>query len=393
MAVIKLIKNGEIYAPEYLGKKDILITSDKIGYIADNIEIPKGFVEIEVIDAEGKYVVPGFIDSHVHICGGGGEGSFKTRTPEIQLTDITAGGVTTVVGCLGTDGTTRSMENLIAKANGLEEEGISTYIYTGSYQIPVRTVTGSIQDDIVLLNKVIGVGEVALSDHRSSQPTMEDLRRVTAEARVGGILSGKAGIVNVHMGDGKRMLNLIEEIVEETEIPIRQFYPTHMNRNRELFMKAIEHGKKGGIVDFTTSTIDKFLEEGEAKCSRALRMMIDEGVAINNITFTSDGQGSLPNFDENGELIGLQIGKVTSLYKEVRDAIKDEGIDISNAIRVITSNPADILKLNNKGYIDEGKDADIVLLNKEDLKIDTVIAMGKIMIQNNEIKVRGIFEG
>lgn len=393
MAVIKLIKNGEIYAPEYLGKKDILITSDKIGYIADNIEIPKGFVEIEVIDAEGKYVVPGFIDSHVHICGGGGEGSFKTRTPEIQLTDITAGGVTTVVGCLGTDGTTRSMENLIAKANGLEEEGISTYIYTGSYQIPVRTVTDSIQDDIVLLNKVIGVGEVALSDHRSSQPTMEDLRRVTAEARVGGILSGKAGIVNVHMGDGKRMLNLIEEIVEETEIPIRQFYPTHMNRNRELFKKAIEHGKKGGIVDFTTSTIDKFLEEGEAKCSRALRMMIDEGVAINNITFTSDGQGSLPNFDENGELIGLQIGKVTSLYKEVRDAIKDEGIDISNAIRVITSNPADILKLNNKGYIDEGKDADIVLLNKEDLKIDTVIAMGKIMTQNNEIKVKGTFEG
>lgn len=391
--MIKLIKNGEIYAPEYLGKKDILITSDKIGYISDNIEVPKDFVEIEVIDAKGKYVVPGFIDSHVHICGGGGEGSFKTRTPEIQLTDITTGGVTTVVGCLGTDGTTRSMENLIAKANGLEEEGISTYIYTGSYQIPVRTVTGSIQDDIVLLNKVIGVGEVALSDHRSSQPTIEDLRRVTAEARVGGILSGKAGIVNVHMGDGKRMLKIIEEIVQETEIPIRQFYPTHMNRNRELFNKAIEHGKRGGIVDFTTSTIDKFLEEGEAKCSRALRIMIDEGVSINNITFTSDGQGSLPNFDENGELIGLQIGKITSLYEEVRDAIKDEGIDINDAIRVITSNPADILKLKNKGYIEKGKDADIVLLNKEDLQIDTVIAMGKIMIKDNEIKVRGTFEG
>ncbi|RKD33510.1 beta-aspartyl-peptidase [Thermohalobacter berrensis] len=390
--MLKLIKNGEVYSPDYLGKKDILITGNKIGYIADNIEVPKDFAPVEVIDAEGKIVVPGFIDSHVHICGGGGEGSFKTRTPEIQLTDITTGGVTTVIGVLGTDGTTRTMTNLLAKARGLEEEGISTYVLTGSYQIPVRTITGNIQDDIILIDKIIGVGEIALSDHRSSEPTVEDVSKLAAQARVGGILSGKAGIVNIHMGDSKKMLDILFNIVENTEIPISQFIPTHMNRNPYLFEEGIKYAKIGGYVDFTTSTTEKFLEEGEVKCSKALKRMLQNGVSKENITFTSDGQGSLPDFDENGNYIGLQVGKVTSLYEAVRDAIVEEDIPVETAIRVITSNPANIYKLNTKGYIRENMDADIVLLNKDSLEIDTVIAMGKVMVDRGEVKVKGTFE-
>lgn len=389
---LKLIKNGKVYAPDYLGKKDILLVGGKIGYIKDEITIPKGFVDIDVIDATDKYVVPGFIDSHVHICGGGGEGGFKTRTPEIQLTDITIGGVTTVVGVLGTDGTTRNMANLIAKANGLEEEGVTTYIYTGSYQVPIRTITGSVQDDIILIDKIIGVGEVALSDHRSSQPTMEDIGKIAAESRVGGILSGKAGVVNIHMGDGSRQLDFIEEIVKTTEIPITQFLPTHMGRNSKLLNKAIEYAKKGGIVDFTTSTDKISVEDWETKPSKALKILLNEGVSLNNITFSSDGQGSLPKFDGEGRFKGLGIGKVTSLYREVRDAIIEEKIPIEIALRSITSNPANVLKLFNKGYIEEGRDGDIVILDKNTLKIETVIAMGRIMVLEGEAIVKGTFE-
>lgn len=390
--MIKIIKNGEVYAPNYLGKKDILIAGDKIGFIKENITVPRKFVDIDIIDASGNYIVPGFIDSHVHITGGGGEGSFRTRTPEIQLTDITKGGVTTVIGVLGTDGTTRSMGNLIAKARGLEEEGITTYIYTGSYQVPIRTLTGSIQDDIILIDKIIGVGEVAMSDHRSSQPTVEDFAKLASEARVGGILSGKSGVVNIHVGDGERKIDFIENIVENTEIPITQFLPTHMNRNQSLFQRSISYAKKGGIVDFTTSTNKKFLEEGEVKCSNALRILLEHGVKSNNITFSSDGQGSLPDFDEHGRFIGIGIGKVTSLYSEVRDAIINENVPIDKALSVITANPADILKLPMKGYIQKGRDADIVLLNKENLKIESVIAKGKIMVSKGKPIIKGTFE-
>jgi beta-aspartyl-dipeptidase (metallo-type) len=389
--MLTLIKNGEIYSPYHLGKKDILIVDRKIGFIQDEIEIPEQFVDVKVIDAAGKKVVPGFIDSHVHLIGGGGEGGFRTRTPEIQLTQATTAGITTLVGVLGTDGTTRTMPSLIAKARALEEEGITTYVQTGSYQVPVKTLTGKIEDDIILIDKVIGAGEIAIADHRSSQPTAEELAKIASAARIGGMLAGKSGIVNVHVGDSLDHLKLIEEVVENTDIPIRQFYPTHINRNPHLFEAGIEYAKKGGWVDFTTSSIPKFLEEGEVKCSVGLKRMLEAGVDISQITFTSDGQASLPDFDQNGELIGLQIGQVSSLYNAVKEAVVTEGIPLDAAIRVITANPATVLKLSQKGRIETGRDADLVLLDK-DLEIDTVIAMGKVMVENKVPLVRGTFE-
>jgi beta-aspartyl-dipeptidase (metallo-type) len=389
---LTLIKNGEICAPQYLGKKDLLIVDSKIGYIADEINKPDQFVDMKVINAEGKYIVPGFIDSHVHITGGGGEGSYRTRTPELKLTDATLAGVTTIVGVIGTDGTTRTMSNLIAKARALEEEGITCYVHTGSYQVPLKTLTGTIEDDIILIDKIIGAGEVAIADHRSSQPTAEEMAKIASASRIGGLLSGKAGIVNIHVGDSYDHLKIIEKVVAETDIPIRQFYPTHINRNPHLFEQGIKFAKRGGYVDFTTSTIPKFLEEGEVKCSIALKSMLDQGVDISQITFTSDGQASLPDFNEFGELVGLKIGKVSTLYQEVYDAIMSEGIPPEIALRVITQNPASILKLSQKGMVKEGKDADLVLLNKADFTIDTVIALGKLMVENGTAIVKGTFE-
>ncbi|MCA1061898.1 beta-aspartyl-peptidase [Rossellomorea sp. AcN35-11] len=390
--MLTLIQNGEVYAPEYLGKKDLLIVDNKIGFIEDKIEPPHQFVDIKIVDATGKYVVPGFIDSHVHIMGGGGEGSFRTRTPEIQLTQATLAGITTLVGVIGTDGTTRTMASLVAKAKGLEEEGITCYVQTGSYQVPLKTLTGKIEDDIILIDSIIGVGEVAIADHRSSQPTVNELAKIASAARIGGMLSGKSGIVNVHVGDSLDHLKLLEEIVDTTDIPIKQFYPTHINRNAHLFEAGIQYAQRGGYVDFTTSTIPQFLEDGEVKSSKALKRMIDAGVPVEQITFTSDGQASLPDFDGDGELVGLQIGQVSSLYSSVKDAVLEEGIPLEVALKVITSNPAKILKLKQKGHVVRGKDADLVLLDKNTLEVNTVFAKGKTMVENGKAIVKGTFE-
>lgn len=390
--MLTLIKGAEIYAPHFMGRNDVLIGGKTIHQIAGTIA-PCPEYEIQVIDGSGKYLFPGFIDSHVHILGGGGEGSYHTRTPEVMLTDITIGGVTTVVGCLGTDGTTRTMASLIAKARGLEEEGITAYIYTGSYQVPVHTLTGSVMDDLILIDKVIGTGEIAVSDHRSSQPTKEEFARIVADTRVGGILSGKAGVVNIHMGDGRRMLSFLRYVLEETEIPPTNLLPTHINRSMALMQDGIDYAKKlGGLIDLTTSSDPNFLDEDEVKASTGFKLALESGVPENQITFSSDGQGSLPVFDHAGKFIGLGVGKVSSLYREFRDAVRMDGVPLKQALLPVTKNPAAILKLKAKGQIAPGMDADLILADKETLKIDTVLAKGRVMVAGGQPVVRGTFE-
>lgn len=390
--LVTLIRGGEIYTPEYIGKQDVLIAAGKIIAIGGHIPVPAGLGAVEVIDAAGRLAVPGFIDCHVHLAGAGGEGGWKTRTPEIRLSDLTTAGVTTVVGCLGTDGFSRSSRVLLAKARSLEEEGVTAFVYTGSYQVPVHTICNSIEDDMVLIDKVIGIGEIAVSDHRSSQPTVAEIAKIAAAARIAGLLTGKAGIVNLHLGDGPRMLAYLDEIASTTEIPITQFLPTHMNRNPALFEKSISHALRGGLVDFTTSTTPQFLAEGEVKCSRALKLLLQRGVDISRITFSSDAQGSLPSFDAAGRLRGLTVAACRSLFEEVRDAVREEHIDLSTALRTITANPAAHLKLAGKGVLREGADADIVLLERDGLKIDTVMAKGRVMVRAGQATVQGTFE-
>ena len=391
---MKLIRQIEVYAPDYLGKLDVLLAGNKIIALEENITGGYSELEVEEISGEGKLLTPGFIDCHFHILGGGGEGGFQNRTPEVTLSQLTSAGVTTVVGCLGTDGEGRDMTALISKAKGLEAEGITTFVYEGSYRLPVKTVTDSIIKDFLTIDKIIGIGEIAVSDHRSSQPTFEEFARATADARVGGMLSGKAGIVNVHLGGGTRKLELLKKVVEETEIPISQFLPTHANRTQELLDACIEFAKNGGTIDFTASEDPDFWEktDGEVRFSKALKRLLDAGVALDNFTMTSDGQGSLPYFDENNHFIGMGVGSAKSLLVGIKEAVQKENIPLEIALRAITTNPARILKLEGKGQIQVGNDADLCILDKETLTIDSVIAKGQIMVKEQEVKVWGTFE-
>ena len=378
-----LMKRGEIYSPEYDGNKDILIANDKIFLVERNIsESVVNLLDknIKIINASKCIVIPGFIDQHVHINGAGGEGGPQYRTPPIQLSELIKAGITSVIGLLGTDGFARSLKALLMKAKGLENEGVSTWIYTGAYQYPTPTITGDILSDIMLIDKVIGV-KIALSDHRSSHPTVDELKKMISKARVGGMLAGKAGIVHIHMGSEKIGLNPLFEIIKNTEIPIEQFAPTHLNRNEDLFKSAISFGKMGGYIDLTTP-----------KSSKAVKRLIENGVSIERITMSTDGNGSIPTFNEKKEITGMTIASVSSLHKEFIDIIKKEKMSVQDAVRVSSTNIANHLKLEQKGEIKEGKDADLLVLDKDSLQIKYVIAKGKIMMKNEKIMKFGTFE-
>ncbi|RVT46390.1 beta-aspartyl-peptidase [Rheinheimera sediminis] len=392
MSAVKLFKNAHVLSPADLGTMDLLVAGWQIAALHNDFDLGNCNLPIEVIDASDCYLVPGFVDSLVHFIGGGGEGGFASRTPEMQLTDATLGGVTTAIGVLGTDATTRTLTNLLAKAQALETEGISTYCHTGSYEIPCRTLMGNITDDLILIDKFIGVGEIAISDFRSSQPTIDEIRKVAAAAKVGGILSGKAGLVSVHVGSGASLLQPLWRAIEGTELKLSQFYPTHMNRNEAVFHAGIEFAKAGGVIDFTTSTTNYDLQHGEVAAAAALARALAAGIPAMHLTLSSDGNASLPVYNDHGELVGLEVGRVQTLYQAARQAVLEYQVALSDAITAITAAPASVLGLKQKGRIATGMDADFVLLHKSDLTIRDVFAKGRLLVKDGKAIVKGTFE-
>lgn len=287
-----LIRNADILAPAALGRADVLVEGPRITAVEPEIDLAGAHVE--VIDASGRLLVPGFVDALTHPAGGGGEGGFGNRTGEIEADDFICAGITSPIGALGTDWVGRSLEVLFGKTMALRSRGISAYMYSGAYRVPPETLTGQVTRDLVLIDPVIGIGETAISDHRSSAPTAAELARIAADARVGGIVAGKGGTVMVHVGDGASRLDPLREALEVGDLPISAFYPTHCNRNAALLEDAIAFARDGGTIDFTVSTTDEFIAAGEIPALDGLVTALAAGVPAERVTLSTDAGGSLP---------------------------------------------------------------------------------------------------
>ena len=385
-----LIKNADLYAPEPLGRQDLLVIGERVALVGPDLSPVPG-LETEVIDAAGRKVIPGYVDQHVHIIGGGGESGPYSRTPEVQLSAVTAAGVTTVVGVLGTDGTTRHLESLLAKARALDTEGITAYILTGSYEVPLNTILSDARRDIIVIDKVLGIGEVAISDHRSSLPSRDEIKRIASQARLGGMLSGKAGVVQFHMGSGRAGLSEVFAVLDETEIPAKHFIPTHVNRDEALFRQAMDLARRGGYMDITSGIRKKDGFSGGIEPSVAIRMCWEAGVPMDHVTMSSDGNGGMSLTLPDGSQ-QLLVARLESLHEEIRDAVLTEGVPLETAIRVAGENPARANGLwPRKGTLRPDSDGDLLILD-EDLNIDTVVARGRVMVRGGKAVVKGTYE-
>ncbi len=394
--MIRLLRNATLFDPEPRGRRDLLLAGGRIAAIGEHLPpLPEAYGGLECEhDLEGARVIPGLVDAHVHLTGGGGEAGPSTRVPPVQLSDLSLAGVTTVVGVLGTDGTTRSIADLVARTYGLREEGLSAYCYTGAYELPVPTLTGSVRRDLVYVDPIIGVGELAISDHRSSQPTYDELLRIASDCHVGGLMSGKAGILHLHLGDGRRGLELIRRALDNTELPPRVFHPTHINRQRALFDEAIALARRGCTVDVTAFPEDD-PGDGLLAAQAIARWLADTGLDNARLTCSSDGAGCMPVFDSDGRITAMDIGRATTLLATLGDLI-DDGIPLGAALPVFTQNVADHLRLPHKGRLRVGADADLVVLSEPSargpLHAQGVMAGGRWLVQQGEPVVLGTFE-
>lgn len=380
--MLKLIRNANLYTPEHLGQKDILLAGSKIVAIGDNLEHYKK--EASVWDAKGKIVTPGLIDQHIHVIGAGGKDGFSSMTPEVNLSELIACGTTTVSSLLGTDGTVRNIRALYSKVKALEQEGISAFMLCGYYGLDTVTITDSIQGDMIFIDKVIGC-KIAISDIRSSYPTATDLVRKLRHVMVGGMIGNKKGILHVHLGNLDTKMDVLFELVKDYKFPIEHISPTHVGRTKELFEQAMEFAKLGGMIDITT---------GASQYTRPYKSVLyalENGVSIDTMTFSSDGHAGLTKFDDNGKPIGSRIAPIHMNLAETILLVKEGNIPIEDAFKLVTTNPAKNLGLKQKGRIEVGYDADICCFNDQ-LELMDVFAKGQQMMGDGNILVKGNFE-
>jgi beta-aspartyl-dipeptidase (metallo-type) len=362
-----LIEHGEVYAPEPMGMPSILLANDKIVKIGqvDTSTLKALDIPFEVIDASGCVVVPGFIDPHQHIIGAGGEEGFTSRMPEVSLSDEINAGITTVVGLLGTDTTTRHMQCLHAKASQFNDEGITALMFTGGFELPLRTLTDNAMDDIVMIDKIIGTGELAISDERYVDPLPHELAKIVTQTMLGGNMGGKAGVTHFHVGDGKQRLSLLRDLLENYQIQAKSLYPTHMTRSRELMKEAIDLAKQGAYVDMDT------VEENIADCWQYYR---DHGGPPDKLTVSSDAH--------------TKGGSPSKLYGQFVSCVRDHELALEDVLPCFTSNVAQALHLKCKGCLHVHRDADLIVMDKTSLEIKYVIARGHPFMKAGEIVMK-----
>lgn len=359
--MITLIEDVDIYAPESMGRGSILLVGDRVAAIGaiSNSEWRIRGVECHHVPGSGLLAIPGLIDPHEHLIGGSGETGFGSQTPEIFVQELITAGITTVVGCLGVDTSTRNMPALVGKAKGLREQGVSALLWTGGYPIPPATLTGSVVNDILYVEEIIGAGEIAISDLRSSHPDVRELARLVGSVRNAGLLAGKAGVTHFHVGGTEEHLRSLHTLISEYSVDPVCVYATHVERSEALMLDAIALAARGATVD-----MDTFEED----MPRWVRFYLEHGGDPARLTLSTDAAINSPR----------------TLLEQVAACVRG-GHPMEQTLAFLTSNTADVLKLRHKGRLEAGKHADINLLRREDLSLSHVFGCGKLLYADGRL--------
>ena len=383
-----LLQNGNILSPNDIGRHDLLLCDDKIVKIGKNLSGLANILQANILDVEGKTVIPGFIDQHVHYLGGGDAFGPAGATTDLIFTDLTTAGITTAVGCLGIEDKAKNLRDLVRRAQDFERLGITTYVYTGSFNVPPPTLTGDVQSDFILVDKVIGV-KMAISEPFATLSSAAQRGEVAKSAILGAMIAGKKGVVHLHVGRKPERLEPLFNLLEVTGLPVTYFVPTHINRSEvDVIAESIRFLRMGGTVDLTANM---YFEAGHLTGIRpdlALQEFLKAGISIDQITMSSDGNVSMPRMDSRGIKLGLMNLGVNFLPRMLSQIVETCGIPFSEVLKIVTSNVARVLGIEHrKGSIGVGMDADLVVWGSNQT-IEMVLARGRILVQEGRAIIR-----
>ena len=392
-----VLRNAKVLAPEPLGRKDVVIAGARIVALAEPGVAITG-IDLEEHDLDGLALTPGFIDNHVHVLGGGGGLGFASRAPELHTSQLTRAGITTVIGMLGFDATSKDVRTLVAKTKAFKEDGISAYALTGAtLEHPVPTLTGHIRDDVAFVEEIIGVGEISVSElgyaYDSNGPGAQYIAEAATAALLAGRLARKRGYLCLQVPPYHgACLKPVMAMLDRTGLPIAQLLPSHVNQTDAYMEDAIAWSKRGGLVDLGANYSPENNFSQATPPAKAITRLLEAGVPLAQILLSSDGNGAPPKEEQReGQPAVANYMLVGALHATWRRLIVEEGLAPGDALRVVTANVAEATGLRAKGRIAVGMDADLVAFD-DDWRIRTVMARGQVMVADGARAVRGMFD-
>ena len=177
---------------------------------------------------------------------------------------------------------------------------MSAWCHTGGYHVPPTTLTGSVRDDIVFIDPIIGVGEIAICDHRSSHPTVDELLRIASDAHVAGMITGKAGDSAHSSGRRRGRPGAGSRCARKRRGAGAYLQPDAHQSQQAGVREAVALAKEGCTVDITAYPVED--DDPGYGAAEALTRYLASDAPAENITVSSDGGGCLPEFNEQGEL-------------------------------------------------------------------------------------------
>lgn len=189
----------------------------------------------------------------------------------------------------------------------------------------------------------------------------------------------------MHMGGLSSKLDAVFRILKDCEFPVQYFSPTHCARTKDLFDECLKLQKMGGFFDITSGG-SQF-----APLHEVIAYGIEKGLKLDMMTMSSDGNGSVPKFDESGALVGYGCASCSANLDVLRDVVKNKILTHTQAFALMGKNVAKFLNLENKGSIKVGFDADFTSFD-EDMKVQDVIAKGEFCVKDKELVKKGFFE-
>ncbi|MDD7638528.1 MAG: dihydroorotase [Clostridiales bacterium] len=396
-----LIQNGHVIDPltRKDGCYDVLIENDRIQKVAEKIEKEAD----RVIDAKGCYVMPGFIDLHVHFRDPGLE--YK-ETLETGGKAAVRGGVTTVCAMPNTKPVIDNGDKVSAVHERAKNESLSHVIQIGAV---TREQKGQELADIEGMAKA---GCHAISEDGKSVMNASLYRKGMKIAKENGIAvfahceditMVEGGVMNADENAERLGLrgitNSVEDVIVARDILLAKETGVRLHLchcSTADSVKMVKLAKEEGLPvtgevcphHFILSSEDIKEDDGNYKMNPPLRSKADvealrQGLKDGIMDVISTDHAPHAAEEKNKSIAKAAFGIVgleTSAALTYTSLVKTGLLSVMDMAEKMSYNPAKILGLDEKGSVSEGKIADVVIFDPDKTyKIDknTFASKGK----------------